>query len=116
VAINKQLGQGNSPSQVGYSEIRPSDMQDPRLSALNNALLQIVQSLNAVIGYNGTVYLVAGQQLEGDLNLDGNKIVQFSKLIPFTVPTVTGSKGGNAALASLITALATLGLVVDKTT
>jgi hypothetical protein len=27
--------------------------------------------------------------------------------------TVTGSKGGNAALASLITALANLGLVVD---
>lgn len=31
-------------------------------------------------------------------------------------PTITGSKGGNAALASLITALAGLGLVKDGTT
>lgn len=30
--------------------------------------------------------------------------------------TVTGSKGGNAALASLITQLAALGFVVDQTT
>ena len=30
--------------------------------------------------------------------------------------TVTGSKGGNAALASLMTALAAYGLVTDTTT
>lgn len=30
-------------------------------------------------------------------------------------PTVTGSRGGNAALASLLTALATLGLITDST-
>ena len=29
--------------------------------------------------------------------------------------TVTGSRGGNAALASLLTALATLGLITDST-
>jgi hypothetical protein len=29
--------------------------------------------------------------------------------------TVTGSKGGNAALTSLLTGLVTLGLVVDST-
>ncbi|MGW0550573.1 hypothetical protein [Streptomyces altiplanensis] len=33
-----------------------------------------------------------------------------------TKPTVSGAKGGNAALASLITALATLGLIADSTT
>lgn len=31
-------------------------------------------------------------------------------------PTVTGSRGGNAALASLLTSLSTLGLVTDSTT
>jgi hypothetical protein len=31
-------------------------------------------------------------------------------------PTVTGSKGGNAALGSLMTALSNLGLVIDHTT
>ena len=29
-------------------------------------------------------------------------------------PTVTGSRGGNAALASLLTALATYGLITDS--
>jgi hypothetical protein len=33
-----------------------------------------------------------------------------------TKPTVSGSKGGNAALASLISALASMGLITDKTT
>lgn len=33
-----------------------------------------------------------------------------------TKPTVSGSRGGNAALASLLTALATLGLITDTTT
>lgn len=41
---------------------------------------------------------------------------QVSELQTKTVPTVTGSKGGNAALASLLTALAGLGLVKDGTT
>lgn len=31
-------------------------------------------------------------------------------------PTVTGSRGGNAALASLLTKLALLGIIVDGTT
>jgi hypothetical protein len=31
-------------------------------------------------------------------------------------PTITGSKGGNAALASLLTALAAMGLIQDNTT
>jgi len=33
-----------------------------------------------------------------------------------TPPSVTGSRAGNAALASLLTALATQGLVIDNTT
>ena len=35
---------------------------------------------------------------------------------PTSAPTVTGSRGGNAALASLLTALASYGLSVDSTT
>jgi hypothetical protein len=34
----------------------------------------------------------------------------------FTKPTVTGAKGGNAALTSLISALSTYGLIIDSTT
>lgn len=45
----------------------------------------------------------------------GTKIGFFSAAVT-TKPTVTGSRGGNAALASLLTALATLGLITDSTT
>jgi len=34
---------------------------------------------------------------------------------PIAKPTVTGSKGANAALTSLMTALVALGLVIDTT-
>jgi hypothetical protein len=39
--------------------------------------------------------------------------VGFYGATPTTKPTVTGSRGGNAALASLLTALAAQGLIVD---
>ena len=42
--------------------------------------------------------------------------VGFFGQTPANRPTVTGSRGGNAALASLLTALATLGLIVDSST
>lgn len=35
---------------------------------------------------------------------------------PIAKPTITGSRGGNAALASLLTNLASLGLIIDSTT
>lgn len=38
----------------------------------------------------------------------------FFSATPVTKPTVTGSRGGNAALASLLTALANLGLITDS--
>ena len=41
--------------------------------------------------------------------------VGFYGTSPQAKPTVTGSRGGNAALASLLTALATLGLITDST-
>lgn len=42
--------------------------------------------------------------------------VGFNGTNPIAQPTVTGSRGGNAALASLVTALASYGLVIDSTT
>lgn len=42
--------------------------------------------------------------------------VGFNGTTPIAKPTVTGSRGGNAALASLLTALANYGLITDSTT
>jgi hypothetical protein len=50
----------------------------------------------------------------GGLEVTGNS--GFYGTAPIAKPTVTGSKAGNAALASLMTALAALGLVIDSTT
>jgi len=52
---------------------------------------------------------------EKELHHKGDK-AGFYNATPTTKPTVTGSKGGNAALASLISALAQLGLITDSTT
>lgn len=42
--------------------------------------------------------------------------VGFNGTAAITKPTVSGSRGGNAALASLLTALANYGLITDSTT
>lgn len=41
--------------------------------------------------------------------------VGFNSVDPVAKPVVSGSRGGNAALASLLTALATYGLITDGT-
>jgi hypothetical protein len=55
-----------------------------------------------------TMYMAEPVQFNGQ--------VGFNNTPPISKPTVTGSKGGNAALASLITALANYGLITDSTT
>lgn len=49
-----------------------------------------------------------------ELDVQGNASVSGTLSIG-TVPTITGSRGGNAALASLLTALAAMGLIIDGT-
>lgn len=51
----------------------------------------------------------------GDINHDGTAI-GFYGTAPIAKPTASGSRGGNAALASLLTALANLGLITNSTT
>lgn len=46
----------------------------------------------------------------------GDPLIGFLGATPVVRPTVTGSRGGNAALASVLTALADLGLIVDSST
>ena len=52
--------------------------------------------------------------LGGTLQVTGS--IGFYNHAPAAKPTVTGSRGGNAALASLLTGLAGLGLITDSTT
>jgi hypothetical protein len=55
----------------------------------------------------------------GCLTLNGASSVKRIGVLgatPVAQQTVTGSRGGNAALASFLTALATFGFIVDSTT
>lgn len=64
----------------------------------------------------GAKSLLAGElELDGDLNHDGTNI-GFYGTAPAAKQTVTGSRLASPALASLLTALATIGLITDSTT
>lgn len=52
--------------------------------------------------------------VNGDLKVVGKS--GFNNTAPIAKPTVTGSKGANAALASVLTALANYGLITDSST
>jgi hypothetical protein len=60
-----------------------------------------------------------GLRLSASAPVDGSVLIYDSstgKWVPHTPPEITGSRGGNAALADLLTELETLGLIVDNTT
>lgn len=70
----------------------------------------------------GSIQLKAGANIITD-TVTGMKIgtattqkIAFYNSTPISKPTVTGAKGGNAALTSLCTQLAALGLIVNSTT
>lgn len=75
---------------------------------------------------NGSGNLLVGTSTDGmtasgslavaqDFAHRGSKL-GFYNTAPATKQTITGSRGGNAALASLLTALATTGLITDSST
>ncbi|MFD9465313.1 hypothetical protein [Streptomyces sp. NPDC060027] len=63
------------------------------------------------VEYVDALYGATKHVLDGATNTAG-----FFGATPTGRPTVAGSRGGNAALGSLLTALATLGLITDSTT
>lgn len=80
-------------------------------------------SVRASIAKTGGVRIGSGAPVgnSGDLRIDGvlthaGATSGFNNATPVAKQTITGSRGGNAALASLLTALATVGLITDSTT
>jgi hypothetical protein len=62
----------------------------------------------------GPMKVTGNITLEGTLDHDGNQIGFFGSS-PNSKPTVSGSRGGNAALQDLCSELANLGLITDNT-
>lgn len=69
---------------------------------------------NAAVDCTFTRTGVGAMTLSAAIRINGN--VGFYNTAPVAKPTVTGSRGGNAALASLLTALAGQGLLTDSST
>jgi len=68
----------------------------------------------AASGTDAAVTLHLQGQSGGGVQLGASgDLLGFAGAAPISVPTISGSRGGNAALASLITQLARLGLVID---
>lgn len=63
---------------------------------------------------NGANQLRTDDQLQVGQSLEVGGNVGFYGTAPQAKPNVTGSRGGNAALASLLTSLANLGLITDS--
>ena len=79
-------------------------------------VLQTDASDNLYLGDSNVtmLYVEAPVTMVKAVGFDGN--IGFFSTAPTTKPTVVGSKGGNAALASLLTALAGFGLLTDSST
>lgn len=114
--VRIETNAGDSITVIGLSPMGATNtlVDVPRGVTLASATesrlgLYAVGTANSVVTSSGTItsHLAA-------LRVTGN--VGFFNTAPAARATVSGSRGGNAALASLLTALATYGLITDGTT
>ena len=82
--------------------------------------LPLAQSAGTGIRLGGDALVNLYRSAVGVLNTDGALAigggVGFNGAAPSAKPNVTGSRGGNEALGSLLSALAAIGLITDNTT
>jgi hypothetical protein len=100
--------------QAGGTESGSDTGSDLTLTAYDDSGSSIGNVL-ALTRSNRNVRIVVDLEIDGALNHDGTTLGVFNTA-PATKQTVTGSRGGNAALASLLTALNTYGVITDSST
>lgn len=119
---------GNSSAFASLMTVATDRIEDHRVSG--DATARLVQFADGKIEWgNGTLtrdtnlYRSAAAVLSTDASFTvGSNFRHFGTGLGFysaaaaTKQAVTGSRGGNAALASLLTALATVGLITDSST
>ena len=104
---------GNINSYSGTLDLRPN----PSLAQPYFQMTDIAGGGNAtlVLGTAGSAFNVFDNGVNLKLQVN-NTGVGFQGTGAIAKPTVTGSRGGNAALASLLTALANYGLITNSST
>lgn len=90
--------------QYGNISLHVAESMDANLSDASR-VINILTNNNVGIG---------SMSPKNQLDVQGNTHISGTLSVG-SVPTITGSRGGNAALASLLTALATIGLIIDST-
>lgn len=109
LGVNRWRINNNSSAESGSNN--GSDLIIQRY-ADDGSLLGAVMSFGRA---TGNAQINGALELDGTFNHDGSSFGAMGAT-PVTRPNVTGSRGGNAALASLLTSLASLGLITDSTT
>jgi hypothetical protein len=94
---------------------------DPDIAAINYVRLKGGTAFSpALVGCGGDVNagLIIAAQTTGNVTIgrSANKLGFYDATVPRSLQTITGNRGGNAALADMITKLANMNLIVDSTT
>jgi hypothetical protein len=95
-----------NPDAAGHLTMRAAGIIDT-----NKIGAGVAPNLVLRAGGNNAITMAAAS---GNVTINGS--IGFYNTSPGAKPTVTGSRSANAALASLLTGLATLGLLTDSTT
>lgn len=101
-----RTGAGAATCEVNVGVLQLGNNNSTKVEA-NGALFYAFTNTVTVGHVSSTV------QIGGNTTILNTAAIGFYGVTPVTRQTVTGSRGGNAALASLLTALATAGLIVD---
>lgn len=120
-AGTSQLRVAKSETGTGQIEFYSAGVRrlQVELATNENGAIRTYDSSGALVStttvVNGTgEWIFPGEiEIDGAFDHDGTT-VGFYGTTPGTRQTVSGSRGSNAALASLLTALATIGLVTDS--
>jgi hypothetical protein len=106
-------------SALDLVDVFKGSYKQTQLSTINNRMGQS----SAISGGGADDFEIYQPSGEIRLNVGGTNPLRLSGgtlgfygTSPGVKPTITGSRGGNAALASLLTSLAGLGLITDSTT
>ena len=117
IAANTHVTVSNYNSSLGITTLT---LDKPITGSLTSG--QVLTFTNAIgTGFSASGYLTTAAFTSPGFNVSplGDLTARnagFNGTAPIAKPTVTGAKGSNAALASLVTALAAYGLITDSTT
>lgn len=109
IEFNSSSGAGGQGSVVNISNNALGGLAEIKLAEVfGGGVILTAENINLNAG--------GGLGSSGEINFTAHRMSFFGDFLQTAVtrPTVTGSKGGNAALASLLAALASLGLVTDS--